>query len=73
MRVLARPFSKTERAATARALEDLRQHYAAKPEEARKLLEVGEAKVIAAAPAPELAAWTMVASSVLNLDEALNK
>jgi hypothetical protein len=73
MRVLARPFSKAERDAAARALQDLREHYAAKPEEAQKLLSIGEAKANPKIAAPELAAWTMVASSVLNLDEALNK
>jgi hypothetical protein len=34
---------------------------------------VGESKRDLAVPAAELAAWTMVANAVLNLDEALNK
>jgi hypothetical protein len=34
---------------------------------------VGESKADAAIPAAELAAWTMLASNVLNLDEALNQ
>ena len=33
----------------------------------------GEKPRDAAIPAPELAAWTMVASEMLNLDETLNK
>jgi hypothetical protein len=34
---------------------------------------VGDSSPIASIPAPELAAWTMVASQFFNLDEALNK
>jgi hypothetical protein len=34
---------------------------------------VGEKPRDGAIPPPELAAWTMVVSDVLNLDEALNK
>ena len=34
---------------------------------------VGEKKSDASIPAPELAAWTMVASEMLNLDETVTK
>jgi hypothetical protein len=34
---------------------------------------VGDTPASASIPAPELAAWTMVASQFFNLDEALNK
>ena len=37
------------------------------------LIAVGEKKSDPSIPAPELAAWTMVASEMLNLDETLNK
>jgi len=33
----------------------------------------GEKKRDPSIPAPELAAWTMVASEMLNLDETVNK
>jgi len=37
------------------------------------LIGVGEKKRDASIPAPELAAWTMVASEMLNLDETVTK
>jgi hypothetical protein len=55
------------------SLGQMKKHYAADPQAARKLVELGEEKRDASIPAPELAAWTMVASEMLNLDETLNK
>ena len=59
------------------ALEDLlaqmQKHYAAHPKEALELVDVGEKKSKISAPPAELAAWTMVASEMLNLDETLTK
>ena len=51
----------------------MEKHYAADPAAAHDLVAVGEKPRDAAIPPPELAAWTMVVSEVLNLDEALNK
>jgi hypothetical protein len=72
-RVLARPFAAKERDVLHRAYVDLQAHYETHAAEAKKLLAVGESKADAAIPAAELAAWTMLASNVLNLDEALNQ
>ncbi len=55
------------------SLAKMEKHYAADPKAASALVNVGEKKSDAAIPAPELAAWTMVASEMLNLDETLNK
>ena len=55
------------------ALKDLRLEYARNPAEASKLIAIGETKPDARIPPAELAAWTMLASIVLNLDEVLNK
>jgi hypothetical protein len=59
-----------------RILADLAQrrleHYRANPALAAKLIAIGESRH-STADAPELAAWTMVASTVLNLDEAITK
>ncbi len=55
------------------SLAQMEKHYAANPRAAHDLLAVGEKKSDAAIPAPELAAWTMVASEMLNLDETLTK
>lgn len=47
--------------------------YKANADNARKLLAVGESKPAAGVDAAELAAWTTVASAVLNLDEVISK
>ena len=47
--------------------------YAAKPEEAKKVIANGESKVDSDLNPVELAAWTMIANLVLNLDEAVAK
>ena len=49
------------------------KHYAADPKAAHELIAVGEKRSDPAIPAPQLAAWTMVVSEMLNLDETLNK
>lgn len=47
--------------------------YRAAPEEAKKLLAVGESKPDPALDPAELATWTTMASMLLNLDEAMSK
>jgi len=56
-----------------RSLMDMEQHYSADPSAARSLIAIGEKPRSQTIPAPELAAWTMIVSEVLNLDETLNK
>jgi hypothetical protein len=73
LRLLARPLEAKERDICKTALEEFRSHYAAKPQDATKLIQTGESKPDPKVPAAELAAWTMLASQVMNLDEALNK
>ena len=55
------------------SLATLRAEFKAKPDEAKKLISYGESKPDAKADATELAAWTMLANQVMNLDEVLNK
>jgi Protein of unknown function (DUF1553)/Protein of unknown function (DUF1549)/Planctomycete cytochrome C/Concanavalin A-like lectin/glucanases superfamily len=55
------------------SLADMEKHYAADPKAARALVSEGESKRDMSIPAPELAAWTMVASEMLNLDETVTK
>jgi hypothetical protein len=67
-----RPDAK-ELAELTAALMDLRAEYAAKPADAARLIAIGETKPDARISSTELAAWTMLASTVLNLDEVVNK
>jgi hypothetical protein len=55
------------------SLQQMQQHYAADPKAARALTEEGEKKPGTAIPPPELAAWTMVANEMLNLDQTVTK
>ena len=54
-------------------LAENRTRYAAMPEDAEKLLDLGEHKSSASIPAPELAAWTMLANAVLSSDATIVK
>jgi hypothetical protein len=55
------------------SLKQMEEHYSADPKAARELIAVGEKPRNPAIPPPELAAWTMVVSEMMNLDETLNK
>ena len=56
-----------------RSLDRLRREYQADEAAAKKLVAVGESEADATIPASELAAWTGLATLVLNLDETLTK
>jgi hypothetical protein len=72
-RLLDRLPKPEERKVIRTSFDQLLTEYAAKPDEAAKLITVGETKAPTNIPAPELAAWTMVASQILNLDETLTR
>ncbi|MGA0134501.1 MAG: hypothetical protein ACO3ND_09125, partial [Opitutales bacterium] len=72
-RLLCRPLKAAERTILKESLAQLRRHYEAKPADTDALLKVGESKSDDKLPKSELAAWTMVCSQLLNLDEVLNK
>ena len=72
-RLLARAFRPAERKVVEGTLKDLLAHYQAETEEAEKLIAVGESKADASLDKPTLAAYTMVANQLMNLDEVLNK
>ena len=69
-RLLARSLSKEERVIARRTLETALARFRADLKSADALVAVGESKAKATDRA-ELAAWTIVASQLLNLDEAL--
>ena len=72
-RVLGRVPNKAESAVLTNLAAEQQIRFAKNPEQAAQLLAVGESHVAAWAEPSELAAWTMVASSILNLDEAISK
>jgi hypothetical protein len=49
------------------------ERFRARPEEAKKLLSIGESPRLPSLPADEHAAWTVVANTILNLDDFLVK
>lgn len=55
------------------SLAQMEKHYLADPKAAHDLVAVGEKPSKASIPEPELAAWTMVASEMMNLDETVTK
>ena len=72
-RLLARDFTPEERAVAQRSYGRFIDAYRGDPDEARSLLAVGDSPFDAALPVTDSAAWTMLASQVMNLDEVLNK
>jgi hypothetical protein len=71
--VTARTPSAPELSALAEALGAQRERYSADPEAAKKLLGVGESPVPVDIPMPELAAYTLMANLLLNLDETVTR
>jgi Protein of unknown function (DUF1553) len=72
-RILLRPLTAAEHDIVAKTESELQRQFVGNEEGAKALLAVGESKVDPTLPAPQLAALTMVASQLLNLDETLNK
>ncbi len=70
-RATLRAADPRELAILRRALGREQARFAAGPAAAAALLAVGTSRIAATLPAAELAAWTMVAQLVLNLDEVL--
>jgi hypothetical protein len=73
LRLVARPFRADETTIISRSLQSLHEYYAANPEDARRLMTVGESPWDTSLDAAELAAWTMLINQLMNLDEVLNK
>ena len=72
-RVLARTLTAKELSIVMGTLQAMRSFYEQQPEEAKQLISTGESKPSGSLPAPQLAALTMVANQLMNLDETLNK
>jgi len=72
-RLLSRRFTADERELALDTLEAALAAYRADAGQAQALITVGESKADPGLDVPELAAWTLVSSQLLNLDETLNK
>jgi hypothetical protein len=72
-RLLARRLTPPELDIVRASAAKFAEHYTAHAEDAAKLIDVGDSPADANVPAAELAAWTMVANQLMNLDEVLNK
>jgi hypothetical protein len=69
-KVLSREGDDREAAALGKTLTEARAYYRQHPAEAAKFLKIGQRNPTGS-DLPELAAWTLVASLALNLDEAI--
>jgi hypothetical protein len=72
-RVVARRLTSKELRIARGTFKEALAYYEANAEEAAKLIAVGDSKPGDKVPATQLAAMTMVANQLLNLDEVLNK
>jgi hypothetical protein len=72
-RLLARPFRPDELAVVQSSLSKLSAYYQSNPDEAVRLVTVGELKADPVLAPATLAAWTMLANELMNLDEFLSK
>jgi hypothetical protein len=72
-RLLSRRLAEEELAIVADVQRRLQADFQRDPEGARQLLSTGDSPSDPALPPEELAAWTMVANQLMNLDETLNK
>jgi len=71
--LIARPLSASEKQIVSQGLKELLAHYQESPKDAEALIKVGESHADATLDKPTLAAYTMVANQLMNLDEVLNK
>lgn len=73
MSILSREMSKDEHNIVMQVFEKAKEKFSSSKEDAKKLISVGASKADESIPPEELAAWTLVSSQILNMDEALNK
>jgi hypothetical protein len=73
MPLLSRSLGPEERTVMRKMEQDFLKQYQNNSADAKALLAVGEAKGDPKIPPAEWAAWTLVASEILNLDESLTK
>jgi hypothetical protein len=73
LRLFGRALESDERSIVKTTFDAAEKYYTGKPEDARLAIAVGETKPPEDIPAVELAAWTLVAGQLINLDETLTR
>jgi hypothetical protein len=73
LRLLGRRLADDERAIVRKSHDGVLADFRAKPDDAAKLLTTGETPAPKELDAPELAAWSVTANQILNLDETLTR
>lgn len=73
LRLLGRKLVADERAHVRSTLDNAASYYAAHPDDAALAISTGEKKAPESIPPADLAAWSLVASQILNLDETLTR
>ncbi len=73
LRLMAREFRPEETAIIQSSFTGLHDFYQSHGDDAKKVIHVGESKPEPSLQAAELAAWTMLANELMNLDEVLNQ
>ncbi len=71
--LLSRLLTAEELGIVQESLKELKAIYAANPEMANQLMSIGHTPPLESLDKTELAAWTMLANEMMNLDEVLNK
>ena len=72
-RLLGRRFAAAERGILKKSTDSALANFRAHPEDATKLVTTGATPPRTDADVPELAAWTLIASQILNLDETITR
>ena len=72
-RLLARPLTAKEKSIVKSTLSAMNSFFAKNPDASKEFLATGESKPSDKVPSPQLAAMTMVANQLMNLDEVLTK
>ncbi len=71
--IISRPMRESEIKVVRSTYNEALTEFTATPEEASKLIKVGNSVADPKLSTPKLAAWTIVANQILNMDETLNK
>jgi hypothetical protein len=73
LRLISRPLAADERSIVRKSLDEVTANFRKQPDEAAKLLATGESPPPQQGDPQELAAWTVICSQVLNLDETITR